>query len=161
MIYEEYQRFALWVHLTIPAVFICAGAYIVWAARSVDGLGSGFLCLNGGIFAVSALFLINVLELRTFVTSDEVYVRFGTWAPLIWKHIPLADIRDLRAVRYRPLRDAGGWGLRFGRFEGRPCRFYNARGNQGVLIDTPKRRYIIGSQAPERLAAAIAEARFG
>jgi hypothetical protein len=56
------------------------------------------------------------------------------------------------------LRDAGAWGVRFGRFEGASCRHYNARGNRGVFLETSKRRYIIGSQNPERLHDALVRA---
>ena len=159
-LYEERQRFALWVYvLLIGAV---GGTAVIFALAALDapeqGAARGLWLVVTGHLAVG-VFVSNILFVSTRVSNAEVYVRLGWLFPMIWKRIPLKDIRDSRCVTYRPLRDAGGWGMRFGRFEGRWCRFYNARGHEGVLIETPQRRYIIGSQTAERLEAAIAEAR--
>lgn len=105
------------------------------------------------------LFVFDILALRTKVDSDAVQVRLGWPIPIFWKRIGIDTIREARVVTYRPLVDAGGWGMRFGRFEGVFTIYWNARGNRGVLIVTDKRRYIIGSQEPEALHAAIELAR--
>lgn len=105
------------------------------------------------------LFLLDILALRTTVDSDGLRVRFGRPIPIFWKRIGIESIREARVVTYRPLVDANGWGLRFGRFDGVFTIYWNARGNRGVLIETDKRRYVIGSQDPEALHAAIERAR--
>ena len=157
-LYEERQRFARWVYVLVAGVV--AGAMVAFglAASAEEGAARGLWLVGAAHLAVGA-FVSNILLVTTRVSNAELYVRFGWLFPMIWKRIPLGDILESRCVTYRPLRDAGGWGLRFGRFEGRSCRFYNARGHEGVLIETPKRRYIIGSQTPERLEAAIEQAR--
>lgn len=105
------------------------------------------------------LFVFDILALRTKVDNDAVHVRLGWPIPIFWKRIGIDSIREARVVTYRPLIDAGGWGMRFGRFDGVFTIYWNARGNRGVLIVTDKRRYIIGSQEPEALHAAIELAR--
>ena len=78
---------------------------------------------------------------------------------MFWRRIPLDAIDAVLAVQYRPLRDAGGWGYRWGKYDGRRCWFYTMRGNRGVLIRTrDNRQHILGSQNPEALARAIQEA---
>jgi hypothetical protein len=101
---------------------------------------------------------INVFHMRTTVRSEQITVQFGYFFPMYRKRIPFDTVQKTRVVEYRPLRDAGGWGIRFGRFEKEPCRFLNCRGNRGVYVETEKRRYIIGSQKPEALRAALAKA---
>jgi hypothetical protein len=101
------------------------------------------------------LIAVNVLFMRTRVDGHELVVQFGYCFPIYRKRIPLQEIRRARVVEYRPIRDAGGWGIRFGRFEQERCRFLNCRGNRGVLLETARLRCIVGSQQPERLLAAV------
>jgi len=159
-LYEERQRFAPWVNvLVIGALAGVMVAIAVATAVAPEGAPSRALWFTLALQVAVGVFIANALLLTTRVTRKELYVRLGWLVPILWKHIPLEEITESRCVTYRPLRDAGGWGMRFGRFEGRSCRFYNARGCEGVLIETPKRPYIIGSQAPQRLQAAIEQAR--
>jgi hypothetical protein len=97
----------------------------------------------------------NVLFMRTTIDRHELMVQFGYCFPMYRKRIPLETILRARVVEYRPVRNAGGWGIRFGHFEKERCRFLNCRGNRGVLLETPRLRWIIGSQQPERLLSAL------
>ncbi len=171
-IYEENQTFALWVYaltaiaiggsivmiaLSAPGVFELPEQH---AERSDERIPPVFGILHV-VLLVVFLVVMDMLYLRVSVSRDEVRASLGCLFPLFRKRIPLSNISLVRAVRYRPLRDAGGWGIRFGRFEGARCRFYNARGDEGVLIETSEVRCIIGSQDPERLCQAIEDARTG
>lgn len=157
--FSETQRFAPWVYVLL--LVVCAGTLIAYAvaasvASAEHSLAWMFscvllLCCFGATF--------NLLSLRTRVRETQVYVYLGLLFPMFWKQLPLDQIEECRAIRYRPLRDAGGWGMRFGRFEGVSCTYFNARGDQGVLLETPRRRYVIGSQDPEKLAWAIQQAQ--
>ena len=65
------------------------------------------------------------------------------------------EVAGFGAVRYRPLREFGGWGIRGTRRHGA----YNARGDAGVRLELADgSTFLIGSQEPERLEAAIAAA---
>jgi len=99
----------------------------------------------------------NLLLLVVEVRETHLFIRLGWAFPMLWTRIPLADVASVRAVVYRPLLQAGGWGWRFGRFEGRWCRFYNARGKRGVHLVADGKHGIIGSQDPERLTAVLRE----
>jgi hypothetical protein len=53
---------------------------------------------------------------------------------------------------YRPIRDYGGWGIRYGR----NGKAYNVSGNRGVMLEfSHGQKLLIGSQKPGDLANAI------
>ena len=90
---------------------------------------------------------------------DEVSIHFGRSFFFYTVHIGLEDIRRVECISYRPIRESGGWGIRWGSHEGRKARYFSASGDKAVLIETDKRLMIIGSSNPEKLAAAIESAR--
>jgi hypothetical protein len=67
--------------------------------------------------------------------------------------IPWDQIRSVETRTYRPIRDFGGWGVRWVA----KGIVYHARGNRGVRLILPDERVLVGSQRPEELARAIAE----
>jgi hypothetical protein len=70
--------------------------------------------------------------------------------------IDLENIESVEAVRYSPLRDYGGWGIR----HGSAGKAYNVSGNQGVVLRLKNgKTVLLGSQRYEELAAAIESAR--
>ena len=88
-------------------------------------------------------------RLRTRVEEDRLIFGF----PLgLRRTIPLDQIRSAEAVTYRPLRDFGGWGLRFGSMG----MMYNARGDRAVRLHLKNGKVVfVGSQTPEELVRAI------
>ena len=156
-VFSESQRFALWVYVLAIAV-TCIGLGAIFLAENTAGAKTVPPAIALGIAAM-LLFLWDVLWLRTSVDGSGLFVCLGRPVPIMWKRIPLEAIHEVRVVTYRPILDAGGWGMRFGRFEGRFTIFWNARGDRGVLIDTDARRFVIGSQSPEELLTAIKRVR--
>jgi hypothetical protein len=93
--------------------------------------------------------------LRVSVTSDRVEVRLGMIGLRLLR-LPLPELASSEVQTFSPLRDFGGWGIRYGR--GGYGYFW--RGNRGVQVRTKRgKQYLIGSDDPERLAAVIAAAR--
>jgi hypothetical protein len=72
-----------------------------------------------------------------------------------FRRIPWSEIKQLEARQYRPLREFGGWGIRWA-----PGKIaYNVRGNQGVWIERMNERgVLVGSQHPEEFVKAIDKA---
>jgi len=90
------------------------------------------------------------LRLTTAVTREQITVRYG---PLYSVRIPVAEVARAEALRYRPLRDYGGWGIRGSRRH----RAVNARGDEGVLITRRDgTTVLIGSQRSRDLLGALA-----
>jgi hypothetical protein len=108
--------------------------------------GTLLIVLEIGIVAMFA-----AMKLITEVRSDGLYIRFLPFH-LSFRRIPLEDMAGFEARMYRPIREYGGWGIRFGR----GGRAYNVSGNRGVRIDYANGKHIlIGSQRADELAAAI------
>jgi hypothetical protein len=102
------------------------------------------------MLVVAALLFALCGGMRTSVTSDKIEVRMGVFRLL---RMRLADAASAEVHTFAPLRDFGGYGIRFGR--GGVKAFFE-RGNRGVLIvATSGKKYLIGSDHAERLAAAI------
>lgn len=93
--------------------------------------------------------LLARLTMRTLVTDDELLVR---WSPLCRFRLPLREVETAQPVRYDPIADAGGWGIKRNRKFG---RIYNVYGDRGVAITARDTRALIGSQRPDELAQAI------
>jgi len=106
------------------------------------------------LMALVVLLLLSLLTMRqvTRVEPGAVTVSFGL---LYRTSIPTSDIRTAEAVRYRPVREYGGWGIRgLGR-----RRALNMRGDRGVLLTRGDgSTVLIGSQRPRELLAALAQA---
>lgn len=152
--YIEEQFFAPWVYWLV-SVLAVGGTILTTIALKKDHYSSFSFWFFPVYLATLYVFVLNLLYLRIEVSEDLLRLRLGYFLPLGWKRIPLKDIRESRVVVYHPIRDAGGWGIRFGRFEGQFCRFWNARGNRGVFLRTAKHCYVIGSQQPEQLLLAL------
>ena len=62
------------------------------------------------------------------------------------------EIENVEAITYSPIKDYGGWGIRY-RYK---AKAYNVRGNKGVKVNLKNGRHIlIGSQNHNALANAI------
>ena len=106
-------------------------------------------------FAISAavVWLMLALTLVVEVRDDVLHVHLK---PLKRRMVAYGDIVNVEAVRYRPIVEYGGWGLR----RGRNGWAYNVSGNQGVRLDLRDGSdLLIGSQRFVELAAAIDKAR--
>ena len=89
------------------------------------------------------------MKLITDVRSDGLHVRFY---PLSQRIIPYEDITSCVPRIYSPIREYGGWGIRWGR----SGKAYNVSGNRGVqLAFVDGRPLLIGSLQPEALAGAM------
>lgn len=138
--FHEIQRFRqpwLWALLVV-----------VVAAPVVAGSPLG--AVVGGVVAL----FVWTLRLTTEVRDDALYLKF---TPLhrSYRRVPWDAVESVEAVRYRPIREYGGWGIRFGR----GTVAYNVSGSEGVRLNRPgQRELLVGSQQPYDLARAIRDA---
>lgn len=97
--------------------------------------------------------LVRKMKLLTEVHSDHLHIRFF---PFLTRNIPLSEIVRWEARTYHPIREYGGWGIRYG-FKGKA---YNVSGNRGVQLElSGGKKLLIGSQRAEELALAIETAK--
>ena len=108
----------------------------------------------GGLIVIGAIAaLLYSLRLQTEVRADGIYLKM--W-PLHWsfRRITWSEIERYEPRQYSPLREFGGWGIRWA-----PGKLaYNVSGNRGVWIERANgRAVLIGSQRPESFVRAIEE----
>jgi hypothetical protein len=152
-VFEERQRFREpWAVGLI--VVLAAGAWggLAWSLL-VEGseLQPAAMAVMVVIFGLVFPVFLYLLELNTVVDPAGVQVRFRHGFAA--HRFATAEMASAQSVTYRPLRDLGGWGVRWGWGH---SRAYNVSGDRGVeIVDTDGRRWVIGSQRSEELAAAI------
>lgn len=139
--YREVQRFRqwwLWALLGGIALLM-----LVLGPLSIVGLA-----ILGGV----AAFLYS-LRLETEVRADGIYIKMWplhqSFRRITWSEIERYELRT-----YKPLREFGGWGIRW-----TPGKIaYNVRGNRGVWMErTNDRSVLVGTQYGEDFIRAIDE----
>jgi hypothetical protein len=164
IVFREEQYFDWRVYALIGVVELVAGYTLVWLTRHWGPVAAllahrwsiefSLAALIG--LALPLLLAIFLLQMTTEVTATEVRVWFGG-VPLYRRVLSIDSIRRYAVVRYRPIADYGGWGVRAGR-DGE--RVLNARGDRGVRLELADgSKLLIGSQRPEELAETIERAR--
>ncbi len=122
-----------------------------WGDRPMSDTALVLVSIGLLLFLTAFSYLFYVLKLVVEVRADVLYLRFFPLRPL---RIPYTEIKACAARTYQPLRDYGGWGIRYGP----KGKAYNVRGDQGVLLEFAERRpLLIGSQRSEELASRIRE----
>ncbi len=144
--FREVQRPYWWFYLVVVAVSGTAASLTFNTGRSGIQL---ILVWAIGILGLPliAITLRQVTELR----NDQLLVEL---APFWTREVPLSEIESVEAVTYRPIRDFGGWGIRYGFFKKQWA--YNMKGKEGVLLGlVDKKPLLVGSQRAQELADAI------
>jgi hypothetical protein len=150
MFKEEQKATQTWVFVLVYVVAIGSwGSYLasIMGWTNMEPGPAAILLLIFGIFFPAFL---RMARLTVEVRSDHLYVN---WHPLKTLRLYYRDIEEVRAVTYRPLRDWGGWGIRWVPGKGMA---YSMSLSRGVEIKLKTGRIIVvGSQRPEELEQAI------
>jgi len=122
-----------------------------WGDRPMSDTGLLVTALLVSLVDVALVALFVAGHLRTEARADGLYIRFFPFH-LSFHRLPLAEVREIEAVTYRPIMDYGGWGIRYGA----KGKAYNVSGNRGVRLTYHSGRHLlIGSQEPDALAEAV------
>jgi hypothetical protein len=162
MTFHEEQRFTqrwLWVliilNMLVLAVIFGYGfiEQLVfgrpWGDRPVSDMTLILVGATVLLFSASMIYIFYTLRLITEVRDSGLYIRFY---PFRGSSIPYHNIKSCEARTYNPLREYGGWGIKYGR----SGKAYNIIGNRGVqLVLDNQQRILIGSQHAEELEQAI------
>ena len=139
-IFQESQKFTqwwVWLILLLPLIFTIL----------IEEPNSNF----GILILIIILILFYFLELRVRVNSQGIHYQFF---PLHFRQyvIKKNEIEKIEALKYKPLGDYGGWGIRYA-FKGK-C--YNVKGNLGVKVFLKNGSYVLfGSQKNKELEKAL------
>lgn len=160
-IFRETQRFTQWwiwlIHILILAIFF-TGIYI----QIINGTPFGNKPISDAGLIISSVFMLLLVllflsfNLKTEITSNKIHFKFFPFH-LKEKEYLISDIQEMEVVKYSPIREYGGWGIRgFG-----SNKAFNVKGNMGLKIlfkDGTKR--LIGTQKPKELEKVIKELGF-
>jgi hypothetical protein len=103
------------------------------------------------IFGIGLPLFMYMMNLTIEIRSDGLYFRFFPFH-LSFHRIAAEEIKWFEACTYGPIRDYGGWGIRYGR----KGKAYNVSGNRGVQLELSKGKHLlVGSQKPEELVEAL------
>ena len=159
IIYREEQRFNFWLRWVVYVSMGLSVAITIFALqKDLSGQSSpeaweialGAIIGIGVPIAITAMFLL--LKLETEVRTDGLYVRFFPFH-IHFKRFAREELSEYYARQYKPIREYGGWGIRYSLRNGKA---YNVSGNRGVqLVLSSGKKLLIGSQKPDELADAI------
>jgi hypothetical protein len=156
--FREEQRFhQIWVWIIVAFIVVLVWYFFIVQILFGEPLGNHpapdwvVLIIWIGFGILFPLWFL-VMRLEIVVTGSHLSFRFFPLQPK-WRDIPFSDIVMAEAVTYHPLREYGGWGIRFG---WRGGRAYSVQGDQGVRITLNNgKKFLLGSQHAEELAQAL------
>lgn len=154
--FRETQRLPKWLYWLI-ATPIAAVATWLFVQQILLGKPVGdkpapdwFIILYAASAAVILPLMIWSFKLVTTIDQSAITYRLS---PLHFrtKRIPWSEVQESFIRKYKPMREYGGWGLRYGFRNGWA---FNMKGNMGMqLVLRNGKRILIGTQRPEELRA--------
>lgn len=147
-VYKEWSPWPGWIQIVFWGALVLG---IVAVVESPDMARQERLAavIFMGVAGALVQWLVAGLTVRLY--RDEMKVGLGT-AAVISKRIPYQDILRTESVRYSPLLEFGGWGVRF---RGKK-RAWTARGNRAVVLHLMDgTRLYVGSDHPYALEERI------
>lgn len=154
--FQEVQKFRqpfLWIVLSPPILAAWAGFVCSFFGMTPFGETSfhALVLMIWVALGIALPILFFMLKLEVEVGDDGIYYRFF---PLQFKHrrIGFAEIKSYKSVTYQPIKDYGGWGIRWGR----NGKAYSVGGNLGVQFELRNgKRILLGSKKPKDLVDGI------
>ena len=140
---EENQTFHPFFTLLAVFVAVYVNFLVVYQTEMNMWLSLSIMLFNSGL-ALTFLFA----KMKTVYSKEGIYIRFF---PFIWKEKNLlwTDIKLAKIRQYSPIKEYGGWGIRFSRKNGRA---YNVRGKMGLqIVFKSDKMLLIGTQQPTEL----------
>ena len=144
-VFEEKQKFTQWwlwvILLSFPII-------------SVGPFDENEINLHYVLIGLAIPLLFYLFELRLKVNNDGLHYQFSPFH-LKFHTIKMDEIESFKAMEYSPLKEYGGWGIKYG-FKGKA---YNVSGNKGVKLFLKNGANIMfGSQKHKELAKALKNA---
>lgn len=148
MIYfNETQRFRQWwiwlFLILLPCIFI-------WGIIQQEFFGipfgtkpapSSFLALMG-LIPLLILVMFYSLNLKTIIDDSGISFKMFPFH-FKFRHLNWNEIAEAYAREYRPLREYGGWGIKY---RGKSGKAYNISGNKGLqLVLKNGKKILLGS----------------
>lgn len=155
MEFKETQRFRqLWVWILLGGVILLFSYGIFqqiilgepWGSKPAPNL----ILILVFLFVIGIAVFIGSIKLKTTISHDGIKAHF---TPLAKKEIHWEEINEITIAKYKPLKDYGGWGVRYSFKKGKA---YTTSGNQGIKIETKDgEKILIGTRKPNEAKKVI------
>lgn len=161
VLFREVQRFRqLWIWTVV--IFLMSLSWYSFIQQVVSKIPFGtrpapdlVVIVMWALFGWAFPVMVYTAGLTTEIREDGIYIRFIPFHRK-FRTIPFEAVQTYEARTYRPLREYGGWGIRYGA----GGKAYNVSGNRGVQLGLLSGRMILlGSQKPEELVLSIERAK--
>lgn len=154
---QKMNQIWIWLIIAISIVLSWYGAYqqlLLGKPFGENPAPDWIILLLLLVFGILFPVFFHSIKLVTEVRTDGLYIRFYPFHRS-FKTFPFETIQNYDVRTYNPIRDYGGWGIRYG-LKGKA---YTTAGNRGVLfefVDGKKvKKLMVGSQVPEKLSEII------
>ncbi|MEX0995633.1 MAG: hypothetical protein WDZ45_01135 [Flavobacteriaceae bacterium] len=128
--FKETQRFdQKWLLILMAVVLLVTLIPIFLILQEETTSSSALIASSVGFFTILLVSLfLYLLKLETGIDHHGIHYRF--YPVIRQKTIPWNEISECYVRKYSPLKEYGGWGIRWG-FNGRA---YNVKGNKGIQV---------------------------
>ncbi len=143
---QYFRQWWLWISILPVTLFSMVS---VWVFRDPKDPLWLLILINLILLALLALFFW--VRLKTEITDESLTI---TYFPLLRRQKTVAwkDVDKAMVIKYHPIRDYGGWGVKYGP----KGKVYNVSGNMGLMLELKNgKKMMLGTRRPEDLAAVI------
>lgn len=146
---QKFKQWWLWLPLILFNLFFWVGIYMQIIKGIPYGskpMSNNALLLSTILFAFFTL-LFTQLKLETIIKEDGICIRFFPFH-LKFKCFQWSNISKAYLLKYSPISDFGGWGVRLKK----NYTAYSVSGNMGLHIELHNgRKILIGTNKPDEL----------
>lgn len=128
------------------------GFGISWGSKASTNLG----LMLSTLIPLGMLILMKSIRMETVISESDIHMRFF---PFITRVFPLEDIQEAYVRESSPIREFGGWGIRWALTGGMA---YNVSGKHGLqLVLKNGKKVFLGTQKPRELQRVIDQLELG
>jgi hypothetical protein len=157
---QKIRQTWLWL-VTIAAALLSVLPIAYEMYQQATDTGSPFAdeSLNISVLVILAIFiallsLLYASRLESRIGSDGLNYRFYPFM-IKFRRIAPEEITSWQVRKYSPLKEYGGWGIRYSTSRGWA---YNVSGNMGLQLELVNgKRILFGTQKPEEISQAMEE----
>ena len=148
--FEEKQSFSQWWVYIVPLLMLCITIFVTTQQLLMGQPVGNHPIADSNIwilwvFSLALLWFLGSFQLITRINKKGIIIRVR---PLLKREYLWDDIEDIYVREYKPLREFGGYGIRFSK----NGIAYNIKGNMGLqLLLKNGKRVLIGTQKAKEL----------
>ena len=148
--FTEKQKFTQWwIWMVLMAIVILFSLRIIEKVQTVESSITDADVLIPAALLLITIVLLLIFRLDTVIKSDGIYVRFLPFQKS-FKHYSWNEISKIYIRKYKPIKEYGGWGIRYG-MQGKG-KALNVSGNEGLQVQfNDNKKLLIGTKQALRI----------